>query len=146
MTTRLAQPAPRRRLLSFGPHRWLPRPGGLVGRTGPRPKHYRPPACSTVRNRLRSEPHIWRPILHGRKGRHWVESTGSPSPATFFHRRPGNPTRSDRNRASTPQAHACADKSHKRALRSEEHTSELQSLMRISYAVFSLKNKKKTTK
>src|SRR3546814_4217680 len=31
------------------------------------------------------------------------------------------------------------------ATRSEEHTSELQSLMRISYAVFCLKNKKKTT-
>src|SRR3546814_5486573 len=31
-----------------------------------------------------------------------------------------------------------------RALRSEEHTSELQSLMRISYAVFCLKKKKKT--
>src|SRR3546814_9278128 len=30
--------------------------------------------------------------------------------------------------------------------RSEEHTSELQSLMRISYAVFCLKQKKKTTK
>src|SRR3546814_4659760 len=29
--------------------------------------------------------------------------------------------------------------------RSEEHTSELQSLMRISYAVFFLKKKKKTT-
>src|SRR3546814_7771054 len=29
--------------------------------------------------------------------------------------------------------------------RSEEHTSELQSLMRISYAVFSLKNKNKVT-
>src|SRR3546814_3730391 len=29
--------------------------------------------------------------------------------------------------------------------RSEEHTSELQSLMRISYAVFCLKNKKSTT-
>src|SRR3546814_5628696 len=29
-------------------------------------------------------------------------------------------------------------------MRSEEHTSELQSLMRISYAVFSLKTKKKT--
>src|SRR3546814_1894127 len=28
-------------------------------------------------------------------------------------------------------------------IRSEEHTSELQSLMRISYAVFCLKNKKK---
>src|SRR3546814_4001788 len=31
------------------------------------------------------------------------------------------------------------------AQRSEEHTSELQSLMRISYAVFCLKKKKKTT-
>src|SRR3546814_1246012 len=31
-------------------------------------------------------------------------------------------------------------------LRSEEHTSELQSLMRISYAVFCLKKKKNTTK
>src|SRR3546814_5660591 len=30
-------------------------------------------------------------------------------------------------------------------LRSEEHTSELQSLMRISYAVFSLKKKTKLT-
>src|SRR3546814_8489457 len=30
--------------------------------------------------------------------------------------------------------------------RSEEHTSELQSLMRISYAVFCLKNKKKPTR
>src|SRR3546814_4729061 len=30
--------------------------------------------------------------------------------------------------------------------RSEEHTSELQSLMRISYAVFCLKNKKHTTR
>src|SRR3546814_3721135 len=34
---------------------------------------------------------------------------------------------------------------HGRALRSEEHTSELQSLMRISYAVFCLKKKKTTT-
>src|SRR3546814_4108664 len=31
-------------------------------------------------------------------------------------------------------------------IRSEEHTSELQSLMRISYAVFFLKKKKKTTR
>src|SRR3546814_5026017 len=31
-------------------------------------------------------------------------------------------------------------------MRSEEHTSELQSLMRISYAVFCLKKKKQTTK
>src|SRR3546814_7119540 len=32
-----------------------------------------------------------------------------------------------------------------RAVRSEEHTSELQSLMRISYAVFCLKKKKNIT-
>src|SRR3546814_9123635 len=32
-----------------------------------------------------------------------------------------------------------------RLVRSEEHTSELQSLMRISYAVFCLKKKKKKT-
>src|SRR3546814_8398333 len=32
---------------------------------------------------------------------------------------------------------------HGEAIRSEEHTSELQSLMRISYAVFCLKKKKK---
>src|SRR3546814_6601718 len=32
-----------------------------------------------------------------------------------------------------------------RTMRSEEHTSELQSLMRISYAVFCLKKKKKKT-
>src|SRR3546814_10618147 len=32
------------------------------------------------------------------------------------------------------------------AIRSEEHTSELQSLMRISYAVFCLKKKKTNTK
>src|SRR3546814_2683931 len=33
---------------------------------------------------------------------------------------------------------------HRSLLRSEEHTSELQSLMRISYAVFCLKKKKQT--
>src|SRR3546814_6755187 len=35
---------------------------------------------------------------------------------------------------------------HKAKRRSEEHTSELQSLMRISYAVFCLKKKKQITK
>src|SRR3546814_18688739 len=36
------------------------------------------------------------------------------------------------------------DPLHRRRVRSEEHTSELQSLMRISYAVFCLKKKKHT--
>src|SRR3546814_5859800 len=46
------------------------------------------------------------------------------------------------------QLFAAADLRHYRnlALRSEEHTSELQSLMRISYAVFCLKKKNNTTK
>src|SRR3546814_6210145 len=53
-------------------------------------------------------------------------------------------------------ANGCSDRVHNlhrlhdqqriaRLYRSEEHTSELQSLMRISYAVFCLKKKKKTT-
>src|SRR3546814_7312832 len=37
-----------------------------------------------------------------------------------------------------------SDKLQKLETRSEEHTSELQSLMRISYAVFCFKKKKKT--
>src|SRR3546814_9898372 len=37
---------------------------------------------------------------------------------------------------------ACSPDSSYIAIRSEEHTSELQSLMRISYAVFCLKKKK----
>src|SRR3546814_6926976 len=44
-------------------------------------------------------------------------------------------------RQSNP-AHAEWTHPSKRSLRSEEHTSELQSLMRISYDVFCLKNKK----
>src|SRR3546814_3528093 len=40
-------------------------------------------------------------------------------------------------------AFSMADQATIERARSEEHTSELQSLMRISYAVFSLKNKKK---
>src|SRR3546814_8382816 len=52
------------------------------------------------------------------------------------------PSRTVRNRR---KAHfpSCWCKAH--AIRSEEHTSELQSLMRISYAVFCLKKKKHNT-
>src|SRR3546814_2943006 len=41
-------------------------------------------------------------------------------------------------------AHLGVEQPDRVALRSEEHTSELQSLMRISYAVFCLKKKKTT--
>src|SRR3546814_2437274 len=44
------------------------------------------------------------------------------------------------------ETHGRADpRRSRRARRSEEHTSELQSLMRIPYAVFCLHKKKKTT-
>src|SRR3546814_1861765 len=48
----------------------------------------------------------------------------------------GNPEPSAADKALTSQLRQAL------ALRSEEHTSELQSLMRISYAVFCLKKKK----
>src|SRR3546814_8918674 len=40
--------------------------------------------------------------------------------------------------------HCCSESNSATSDRSEEHTSELQSLMRISYAVFCLKKKNKT--
>src|SRR3546814_5600168 len=45
------------------------------------------------------------------------------------------------DRLSRSLRRACPARPHRR--RSEEHTSELQSLMRISYAVFCLKKKRK---
>src|SRR3546814_8841875 len=47
--------------------------------------------------------------------------------------------------AGGPRAGGLAPAAALAAARSEEHTSELQSLMRISYAVFCLKKKKQTT-
>src|SRR3546814_2282358 len=46
---------------------------------------------------------------------------------------------SSQDKPSPPPTHSRSAYSHLRGCRSEEHTSELQSLMRISYAVFSLK-------
>src|SRR3546814_1032427 len=57
-------------------------------------------------------------------------------------RESGNPVTS-----APPAATHCRSTMHRprQQKRSEEHTSELQSLMRISYAVFCLKKKKKHT-
>src|SRR3546814_7549305 len=54
----------------------------------------------------------------------------------LVHISPGRTNPSSRGRPANGRHHGQA--------RSEEHTSELQSLMRISYAVFCLKKKKKT--
>src|SRR3546814_2090729 len=51
-----------------------------------------------------------------------------------------------RIKAALEQATRRFDPKVEKALRSEEHTSELQSLMRISYAVFCLKKKKQLHK
>src|SRR3546814_9125189 len=52
------------------------------------------------------------------------------------------PVRPGRPKAYPPPLAACKE-GVRHVTRSEEHTSELQSLMRISYAVFCLKKKKK---
>src|SRR3546814_7403596 len=69
-----------------------------------------------------------RPSPSQRSGR-----TGPPSPHDGGSPAWVLPSRSGRQQRPSPS-------------RSDAHTSELQSLMRISYAVFCLKNKKKTTK
>src|SRR3546814_6975870 len=54
-----------------------------------------------------------------------------------------------RKRSPTPPASSAASRrntARARSVRSEEHTSELQSLMRSSYAVFCLKKKKNETR
>src|SRR3546814_5713846 len=51
--------------------------------------------------------------------------------------------RTGRKRPIRTGRNLCNPRSQDRRRRSEEHTSELQSLMRISYAVFCLKKKKK---
>src|SRR3546814_3989011 len=56
------------------------------------------------------------------------EGRGGVGPESLCHPQPGTPP------SPLPQA-----------ARSEEHTSELQSLMRISHAVFCLKKKKQST-
>src|SRR3546814_1828128 len=62
--------------------------------------------------------------------------------------RSGTRANADQNDPITPPPHAhrapAKAGAQDHAARSEEHTSELQSLMRISYAVFCLKKKKQT--
>src|SRR3546814_1221612 len=67
-----------------------------------------------------------------------------PGPGTRASRtRPG--ARHDPDRRRRDLRHGLPGRHRRRVPRSEEHTSELQSLMRISYAVFCLKKKTKTT-
>src|SRR3546814_13229146 len=66
---------------------------------------------------------------------------------TLFRSRRSAPTCASSRRLIATCARWCARAcSAKTSTRSEEHTSELQSLMRISYAVFCLKKKKQEQK
>src|SRR3546814_4242537 len=71
-----------------------------------------------------------------RPGQHSAPGTDDPNEV-----RPNNPARLP----AAPPARKCSKWERQRLQRSEEHTSELQSLMRISYAVFSLKKKKQSS-
>src|SRR3546814_19629611 len=66
----------------------------------------------------------------------------SPGGGLHLRRPAGDRLRYRRLCRAQPRRHRSAAR-HSRRYRSEEHTSELQSLMRISYAVFCLKKKKK---
>src|SRR3546814_2182787 len=72
--------------------------------------------------------------------------------AWSFQRSPCQPSQPFSTRLSTSSARSSIvsggekNPSTKYLIRSEEHTSELQSLMRISYAVFCLKKKNNTPK
>src|SRR3546814_3083426 len=75
-----------------------------------------------------------------RCSKHWVMSASTASPAA--RQRDCSPTRCPVPSSSGPiHTRRTTGNSSAPPCRSEEHTSELQSLMRISYAVFCLKNK-----
>src|SRR3546814_7682683 len=90
-----------------------------------RPRHPRPAAGDQPR-----------PADGGRR----LRAPHRPDRAQWRHGRGAVAGVAGRGRAAQPDPADAED----RDRRSEEHTSELQSLMRISYAVFCLKKKKKT--
>src|SRR3546814_7737436 len=104
----------------------------------------RPPPTSTPSDPLFPYPTLFRsrrsppPLLPGIGLDHHAPDDGHRSlrPLLRGRRSPEAPEGpGDRQRGAHQRLHAVG-------LRSEEHTSELQSLMRISYAVFCLKKKK----
>src|SRR3546814_1522048 len=88
----------------------------------------------------RTDTHFPYTTLFRSTSAHRVDSTirHAGSPARTLRYGPGRLSPPETRRQCCALALRC-----RTALRSEEHTSELQSLMRISYAVFCLKKKKK---
>src|SRR3546814_2227852 len=103
----------------------------------------RRPPISTLTDTLVPYTPLFRSCLHrdARPDRHGAERRSSVQAAEP---RPG--VRLSAVAGAEPAGRLCAEQSRPDARRrSEEHTSELQSLMRISYAVFCLKKKNQTT-
>src|SRR3546814_2705855 len=88
---------------------------------------------------------LWHPAGQGGRHRglpdHHERHPGDPE----AHRPAENPVRPYGRARQAAEAAGDLRRARHRPRRSEEHTSELQSLMRISYAVFCLKKKKKNT-
>src|SRR3546814_1905481 len=103
----------------------------------------RPPG-STRTYTLFPYPTLFRSLQSHARAAAWRQAehqrTTQPVPAAARCQAP--PADSRGNRHHSDPLHGRAPEPHRRRLRSEEHTSELQSLMRISYAVFCLKKKK----
>src|SRR3546814_17698280 len=81
-------------------------------------------------------------LFRARQGRRCIAGTPMLARPADIREPLTRPTRDFRSPMTDTDAGNGADSA---ATRSEEHTSELQSLMRISYAVFCLKKKKNTT-
>src|SRR3546814_9970993 len=79
-----------------------------------------------------------------RSPRKWTRFSRSPDADVRPDRCPPERTRAGTAASASAGRELCRLRHHRPA-RSEEHTSELQSLMRISYAVFCLKKKKKVS-
>src|SRR3546814_2460028 len=115
------------------------------------------PPCGALRGRPLGELRL-EPVVVGIQGRRALSLLHPPlrrqrrervgarrSRARRRRQRQGRVPRTGTARGCAAAGDAVPDASHPpRAGRSEEHTSELQSLMRISYAVFCLKKKKNT--
>src|SRR3546814_7021089 len=92
---------------------------------------------------IRGQPGPDRRYRVGSKARIGGNRRATGARAAHRYGRSGASVRSDVQVSLHPiQKSLLCDFSRAAPLRSEEHTSELQSLMRISYAVFSLKTKK----
>src|SRR3546814_9816760 len=117
---------------------------------GPPPRSTRTyplyPYTTLVRSRRDSAPEgVTLPSLRSRGARHRASRAGAGQGTQLQQyqrrrRRARSGRRIPRGRSHLRHRQAC------QPVRSEEHTSELQSLMRISYAVFCLKKKNKQKK